>query len=42
MQVFSDGFAQLLPPSAMDTLSVLDRNTSLYGLHEIFVSDLVA
>ena len=42
LQVFSDGFAQLLPPSAMDTLSVLDRNTSLYGLHEIFVSDLVA
>ena len=42
LQVFSDGFAQLLPPSAIDTLSVLDRNTSLYGLHEIFVSDLVA
>ena len=42
LQVFSDGFARLLPPSAMEALSALDRNTSLYGLHEIFVSDLIA
>ena len=42
LHVFSDGFAQLLPPSAMEAMEALDRNTSLYGLHEIFVSDSIA
>ena len=42
LHVFSDGFAQLLPRSAMEAVEALDRNTSLYGLHEIFVSDRIA
>ena len=42
LHVFWPGFEQLMPPSAMDALARLDRNASLYGLHEIFVSDSVA
>jgi 2,5-diketo-D-gluconate reductase A len=41
LQVFWHGFRQLLPPSAMEALSVVDRNYSLYGLHEVFVMDSI-
>ena len=42
LQVFWGGFERLMPPAAMAPLAALDRNASLYGLHEIFVSDAVA
>ena len=42
LHLFWRGFEQLLPPPTAAALEALDRNQSLYGLHDVFVRDLIS
>ena len=42
LRLFWHGFDQLLTPPTATALQALDRNQSLYGLHDVFVRDLIS